>query len=235
MIIGICEDQAELRADLRQKIEKQNLNFPYQVYEYASGEEMLNSEIEFDLVFLDIELEEGINGLEVAQKLQQRLPDIMLVFVSGYTRYVPSAFHLKAFQFLLKPVDDGVFAEEFLRCVKHYRVEHDLFRIVTDGEKIDVHMKEIVYIESDGRKILVHLRNGKCYEMYGKIGEQEEKLAVHHFIRIHKSYLVNCKYIKKMSDEMVWLSQSGKDEVLPVSRRCKAAAREKYHQFFLGE
>ena len=32
MIIGICEDQTELRVDLRQKIEKQNLSFPYQVF-----------------------------------------------------------------------------------------------------------------------------------------------------------------------------------------------------------
>lgn len=234
MIIGICEDQTELRVDLRKKIEKQNLSFPYQVFEYASGEEMLNSGIAFDLVFLDIELEEEINGLEIAQNLQQRFPDIMIVFVSGYTKYVPSAFHLKAFQFLLKPVDDALFAEEFLRCVKHYRMEHDLFRILTEGEVIEVPMKEILYIESDGRKILIHLRSGKCYEMYGKIGEQEEKLAVHHFIRVHKSYLVNCKYIKKLNDETVIVSKSrtGEELVLPVSRRCRANVRGKYHQFF---
>lgn len=70
--------------------------------------------------------------------------------------------------------------------------------------------------------------------MYGKISEQEAVLLVHHFVRIHKSYLVNCRYIKKMNDETVSLAYLPKDEliVLPISRRCKEKAKEQYHQYY---
>lgn len=234
MIIGICEDQEEIRKDLRKKIEAQENRLYFQIYEFASGEEMLNSAIKFDLVFLDIELNSALTGLQVAQSLQQKLPDLILVFVSGYTQYVSSAFHLNTFQFLLKPLDDKLFEEEFTRCLNHYRAGHDMFQVFQNGEVIEIRMKEIIYIESDKRKIIIHLRGGKQYEMYGKISEQEEALAIHHFIRIHKSYLVNCRYIKKMSDELVWLGENQKDKMfsLPLSRRCKAAAKEKYHTYF---
>ena len=61
-----------------------------------------------------------MTGLEVAQELQRRFLDLIIVFVSGYTQYVSSAFRLNTFQFLLKPIDDKVFQEEFARCIRHY-------------------------------------------------------------------------------------------------------------------
>ena len=234
MIIGICEDQNEIRADLKKKIEQDTNSSSFEIYEFCSGEEMLNSAVHFDLVFLDIELQGKISGLDVAQELQRKLFDLIIVFVSGYTQYVSSAFRLNTFHFLVKPIDEKLFQEEFARCIKHYRASHDIFQVFQNGEVIELKMKEIIYIESDKRKIIIHLRGGKQYEMYGKISEQEEKLSVHHFIRIHKSYLVNCRYIKKMSDEIVWLTNVGKDELtsLPLSRRCKAKAKEQYHAYF---
>lgn len=234
MIIGICEDQNEVRADLKKKIEQNINSSSFEIYEFCSGEEMLNSAVHFDLVFLDIELQGKVSGLEVAQELQRKLFDLIIVFVSGYTQYVSSAFRLNTFQFLVKPIDEKLFQEEFARCIKHYRASHDIFRVFQNGEVIELKMREIIYIESDKRKIIIHLRNGKKYEMYGKISEQEEKLSVHHFIRIHKSYLVNCRYIKKMGDEIVWLTSVGKDELisLPLSRRCKVKAKEQYHAYF---
>lgn len=234
MIIGICEDQEEVRVDIRQRIEQNANGGFFEIYEFCSGEEMLSSTLHFDLVFLDIELEGNLSGLEVAKKLQQKLLDLIIVFVSGYTQYVSSAFRLNTFQFLVKPIDEKLFQEELARCIKHYRASHDIFRVFQNGEIIELQMREIVYIESDKRKIIIHLRNGKKYEMYGKISEQEERLSVHHFIRIHKSYLVNCRYIKKMGDELVWLNSIKKDEqlFLPLSRRCKVKAKEQYHAYF---
>lgn len=234
VIIGICEDQEEIRKDLRERINAQEDDVSFQIYEFDSGEAILESKIAFDLLFMDIELKGSLSGLKAAEVLQHRLPDLILVFVSGYTQYVSSAFHLNTFQFLLKPLDDKVFHEEFLRCVNHYRAENDVFRVSQNGEIIEIRLKDIIFIESDKRKLVVHLRNGKIYETYGKISEQQKILAVHHFIRIHKSYLVNCKYIHKMNEEVVWMQGEKKGETfsLPLSRRCKVSAKEQYHAYF---
>ena len=236
MIIGICEDNEAIREELRQEIAEQQTGIMTQLYEFASGEAMLSSGIAFDLVFLDIELNGAMTGLELGQQLQNKLPDLILVFVSGYTQYISSALRLHTFQFLLKPLDKQLFQEEFVRCVNQYRKAHAIFKINQGGEIIEVEIRDIVYIESDKHKLMVHLRSGKVYEMYGKISEQEELLSAYRFARIHKSFLVNCKYIKKFQDEQVQVAYAPKEMVaqLPVSRRFRGKAKEQYHQYYLG-
>ena len=236
MIIGICEDNEIFREELRKRIELQNYNIPFQIYEYGSGEDMLLDKKYFDIVFLDIELKSNLSGIEVARQLQYDLPDLIIIFISGYTKYISSALHLRTFQFLLKPLDDVIFQEEFARCISCYRNEHDLFHIYQDGETIDIEMKDIVYINSNKRKLIIYDRRGKVYEMYGKISEQEENLEIHSFVRIHKSYIVNCRYIKKMKKEVVWLSGTKAGELisLPISRRCKEKAQKMYQTYLLG-
>ena len=97
-------------------------------------------------------------------------------------------------------------------------------------------MSDIAFIESDKRKLLIHDRRGKKYEMYGKIGEQEVELRVFHFTRIHKSYLVNCKYIKQMKEEEIVLfyGLEGDGLRLPLSRRCRDKATNQYHAYLLS-
>ena len=81
----------------------------------------------------------------IKQILQNQLPDIILIFISGYTKYITSALHLHTFQFLLKPLDAQLFQEEFRRCVAQYRSAHDIFQIPQNREIIEVEMKDIVY------------------------------------------------------------------------------------------
>ena len=56
-----------------------------------------------DVVFLDIEMP-GMNGLEFAVKVKKLLPDIRIVFITGYEKYAVRAFKLKAHGYLLKPL-----------------------------------------------------------------------------------------------------------------------------------
>ena len=237
MIIGICEDDATFREELRKKIEqRQPPELTFEIYEFSSGEAMRKSMLKFDLVFLDVELGEGETGIVLAGYLQTTLPDVIVVFVSGYTKYVSSAFHLKAFQFLLKPLDETLFQEELERCIHQYRMSHDVFCIPQNGEIIEIEMKDIVYIQSEKRKLLIHDRQGRTYEMYGKIDEQETNLTAHYFIRVHKSYIVNSRYILSIKNDAVSLcgKKNGETIVAPISRRCKSQVKERYQRYRLG-
>ena len=142
---------------------------------------------------------------------------------------------LSTFQFLLKPVDDELFAEEFIRCIERYRSDHDTMIIKQNGEEMELAMQDILYLTTVKRKMKIFDRHGNVYEMYGKLCDWESFLRVHHFVRVHKSFIVNCRYIKKLTSAAVLLRGPQKDELitLPVSRRCKDEALLLYQNYIL--
>mgnify|MGYP000803683473 FL=1 len=110
MHIGICDDEENVRAYIRKLIEQQNEEC--QITEYASGEELLQAEKEnsekIDVLFLDIAMGD-IDGMSVAKQLRQIQADKeqaawgslpLLIFVTGYSEYMPDAFSVNAFQYL---------------------------------------------------------------------------------------------------------------------------------------
>ena len=237
MLIGICEDDPFFRQELRCKIEAQPQDLvPVQIMEFDSGEAMQESGAPFDLVFLDIELQGQQSGLTLAHALLETRPEVILVFISSHTEYISTALHLPTFQFLLKPVSDALFAEEFARCIDRYRSDHAVMTIGQGAKQQDLAVKDILYITTNKRKMQIYDQYGHIYECYGKLSDWEDFLLMHHFVRVHKSYCVNCHYIKKLQGIAVLLYDPQKKELLslPVSRRYKEHAQMVYQNYILG-
>ena len=79
----------------------------------ASGIEMIQK-LKPDLVFLDIELKDGI-GFEVAEKTSEL--GYKLIFTTAYDQYAIRAFKVRALDYLLKPIDIGEFQDTVKRCI----------------------------------------------------------------------------------------------------------------------
>lgn len=58
---------------------------------------------DIDIVFLDIHIPE-INGIELAELLLERKPNLQIVFVTAYDEYAVKAFELHALDYVLKPI-----------------------------------------------------------------------------------------------------------------------------------
>ena len=116
--IAICDDEANIRAYLSSLIGAQSC--PCEIVEYASAGDCLADHREIDLLFLDIELApSGLDGMALARKIRERATGTqpVIIFVTGYERYVFDAFDVGAFQYLLKPVDEEKFVQVFSRAV----------------------------------------------------------------------------------------------------------------------
>ena len=98
--IAVCDDEKKERASLRQLLVME-LNAAH-VDCYASGDDLLEAGEKYNLIFLDIEMP-GTSGMETARRLRRDKRGDLLVFLTAYDRYMPSAFEVKAFRYLLKP------------------------------------------------------------------------------------------------------------------------------------
>ena len=133
--IAICDDEAPTRAYLASLIRAQDCLC--EVVEYASAGDCLADRREIDLLFLDIELNAaGLDGMALARQIREgnSAAQPVVIFVTGYERYVFDAFDVGAFQYLLKPVDEEKFAQVFARAVEQIeagRVQPQLSHMLT--------------------------------------------------------------------------------------------------------
>ena len=213
MQIAVCDDEKEIRELFAEKIGK--LYRGAELSLYQSGEELLLSEKEPDILLLDIQLP-GKNGMETAKELRKRNKKTIIIFVTALDDFVFQAFDVGAFHYLVKPFDDGKFAEVLQNAVKQYedrkklesagqKKEKQSLLITTGGEHISVNVEDIVYAEVFDRKVMIHTMDSDI-EYYGKMKELEEK-AGDEFFRTHRSFLVNFGFVRKYDAATVYLKK----------------------------
>ena len=213
--IAICDDEAPTRAYLMSLIRAQDC--PCEVVEYASASDCLADHRGIDLLFLDIELNAtGPDGMALARQIREQsaVTQPVIIFVTGYERYVFDAFDVGAFQYLLKPVDEEKFAQVFARAVEQIevgRVRPQLSHALTlqsAGTSRTVPLDNIYYIESSNHKVVLHLKDGE-FSCYAKIRDLEAELG-DQFFRVHKGYLVNLAYVEGYSKTELTLTNGEK-------------------------
>ncbi len=217
---AICDDEANARAYLASLIRAQP--DPCEIVEYASAGDCLAATQEIDLLFLDIELNSPggrMDGMALARKIRERdsAAQPVIIFVTGYERYVFDAFDVGAFQYLLKPVNEERFAQVFTRAVAQVEAARKkpgrALTFQSVGVNRTVPLDSIYYIESRNHQVTLHLKDG-AFTCYAKIGDLEAELS-DRFFRIHKGYLVNLSYVEAYSKTELTLINGGK---LPLSK-----------------
>ncbi len=165
--------------------------------------------------------------MALARKIRERTSGALpvIIFVTGYEKYVFDAFDVGAFQYLLKPVSEKRFAQVFERAVKQIlteRVNPQRSRVLTlQAANINktVPLDDIFYVESSNHKVVLHLQDGE-FAYYAKIRDLELELQ-DQFFRIHKGYLVNLSYVAGYS----------KTEVMLVNGEKLLLSKYKYKDF----
>ena len=224
--IAVCDDEKNIRNYLLSLIREQNVKC--EITEYASAEEYLSDGAEHDLLFLDIELDGSVSGMDgiglarqIREKEQSRLP--VIIFVTGHEKYVYDAFDVEAFQYLVKPVNEQRFAEVFRRVQDKILSETEQRKktlvIQYGGASKAIPLDNIFYMESQGHKILIYTKDReqadlRRLEYYAKISDLEEELRGR-FCRIHKGYLVNLACVDEYSKTEILLTNGDR---LPLSK-----------------
>lgn len=228
IIIGICDDEKMYRAQIIEICEQyfQIHSYEHKYVEFASGEEALAYQGDkILLLFLDIEMGET-SGLDVLDRLRESDLVWRIAFASSHKEQMLDTIDLKTLAFLEKPIAyPGV--EKCLNIAIREQ-ERNIVAVFTmlDGKK-SIELSDLRYVQAEGHYIRV---SGKSQNFvgYDSIKQCEEQLQGTTMIRIHKSYLVNLQYVKRIGAKEVIMSDEGR---LPVGRKYGSSFREQYLNF----
>ena len=195
---------------------------------FDSAEKALNflSTNNVDIVFLDIEMP-GESGL-VLRKKALEIP--VCVFISSHSESAAETFELQTLDFIVKPFKFPRFDQAVKRIEEfmEVRLKANLFEssiggdsvyVKTGYDQIKVKMHEILYLEAlKNYTILVTDQKRHC--VLSNLGEilQEEKFKS--FVRIHRSFAVQKKFIQKIGSHEIELKNNVS---IPLGRSYKDA------------
>ncbi|MDO5570413.1 MAG: LytTR family DNA-binding domain-containing protein [Bacteroidales bacterium] len=194
-------------------------------------------ELNPDLLFLDIQMPE-LNGLELSKFIPE---DSSIIFVTAFQQFAYEGFKVNALDYLLKPISYTEFLKASEKALKMYTLRICSLKGSTLNEnKIDDDKKDkndSIFIKSDYKLIridfqnIVYIEGLKDYIKFFVEGESksiisrmsmkqiEEELPKQDFIRVHRSFIVNKKYIKVIDRNRIVIGK----EYIPVSDSYKEA------------
>lgn len=215
--IAICDDEPVMRKEVSRHFSdymEKRQDAAYHIRSFESGKQLLACGQEFDLIFLDIQMEEP-DGMETAEKLRQKGCLSRLVFVTVLKECVFDAFEVEASGYLMKPLDPRHFIRTMDRVFRQIRPKpKERLLVRRGGQSQVVLLSESVYCEVQGRKIYIHQENGKVIDYYDRM-ENLKRCVDGRFFQCHRSYLVNLDYVRGCETGQVLLPEGQK---IPVSR-----------------
>lgn len=223
--IAICDDESYFRENIKEAIvnymERKETSF--HIDTFSSGNEFIDlgmEMIQYTIIFLDINMD-GTDGITVAKKIRKISNEVFIVFVTAYVNYTLEGYKVDAIRYLLK--DNTNFQDTLDECMDaisnklDYKTAKKEFKFNEGIQRIS--LERIIYIESRLHKLEFHIMEEdlKVYTMYETLNQIEKRLESNEFIRIHQSFLVNLKYIKKIVRYKAILG-NGTELMIPKAR-----------------
>lgn len=213
---AVCDDEKFMLDDILARLslymEKRKLS--YKAYRFANGAELLESNLEFDVIFLDIQMEVP-DGMETARRLRENGCKSLIIFITVLKECVFDSFEVEAYDYLVKPVTQERFFRTMDRAALALKKRRERNLVVKSNHSCQViPASDIVYCEVLGRKVYLHQKNGEVVSWYERIGVLEDDMDGR-FFRCHRSYLVNLDYVRGCRSGRVLLAEGGE---IPVSR-----------------
>ena len=224
--IAVCDDEQIICFTLYETLLKLSefKSVKFEIDCFTSGEALCR-EMEitsYDLLFLDIELPQ-MNGVAVGQYIRETLKNetIQIIYISSKQKYAMELFDMHPLNFLVKPLTDDKIEKVIDKFLLINKTDVELFSFKIGHEYYKVHISDILYFSSSGRKIKLITRN-KEYEFYGSLEAIYSELKNKNFLFVHKSFLVNYRYVEKYQYEQVTMSDN---RVIPISQSRRKAIR----------
>ncbi len=220
MVIAICDDEPIILNDIMLKVEEIIDEYGYigEFYSFNNGEELLknleNNLVSFDIYILDISMKH-INGIEVARRIRDFDKNAIIIFLTSHQEWMPEAFDVQAFHYLLKPINE-VKLEAVFKKIVNYFTDRKVLYYFKQGKKLhSIPYKNIYYFESDKRKIKI-VTDNDAYYYYDTISNVQKIVGEELFTRTHVAYFVNMDYVRKFDGKDVTL-ENGMS--IPVSKK----------------
>lgn len=218
MRIAICDDEAFFRDSLREQLSvyEQEWRMDFLIYEYSDGKELLETNLTFDLIFMDYQMK-FCNGIDTVSQLRKKNNDTKVIFISSYKDVVFESLKVQTFRFLVKPVEQEKLYEALSSVIQELnQIYHIIVKDTVLQKNKAIRESDIIYAQADNIYTDIVISD-TTYRYMGTIAALEHELCGEFFFRTHRSFIVNMNFVDSYTKKEI-LMKNGHRAILSKSR-----------------
>lgn len=205
---------------------------------------------DIDVIFIDINMPD-LNGLDFVRSLNH---PPMVVFTTAYQEYAIDGYKVNAIDYLLKPFGMSDVLRAADKVKRQYELMHtaslspvdedDALFIKTEYKVVRLKVNDILYVEGMAEYLRIHMTEKSAHSSTQdatpskpvvallSMKKMEERLPAAHFMRIHKSYIINLHHVSEIQKNRVFLDHSCE---IPIGDSYRERLNEYVNSKFLGK
>lgn len=224
--IAICDDDGDMVRRVSEQCKKylEDKALLGKISEFTNGNKMLDEDINFDIVLLDVEMPE-MDGLMVANTLRKKDDRVEIIYLTNHKEMAREAYKVRALRYVLK----SSMEEELVESLDAAMAEILKRKVVILDNGIKsmvVELHDIYFIESLGDDSNIFIKDKN--EIFRKPLKYWESYFGDILFRCHKSFLVNFSLVIEMDKNFFVLKNGTK---IPISIRKKQRAKEELKKY----
>ncbi|TNE55799.1 MAG: response regulator transcription factor [Bacteroidetes bacterium] len=199
-----------------------------------------------EIVFLDVEMPGG-NGFDLLDKFKEDI-NFKVIFTTAYGHYAIQAIRYASFDYILKPLNPVEIKNAIERYLKYRSGNNQLevstlLQNVSEGsgneqlilpnrnDQVVYKLKNIILLEASGSYTKFYIDGGESILTSKNLKKYEEMLNEDVFVRIHKSHIVNLKYVKRYSKKNHGEVELTDGNIISISRQRKHHFQNKFDAY----
>ncbi len=216
--IAIVEDDSRQERELNSYLHEYfgGINRSISVESFESADKFLSAfePHKFHMIFMDIEMP-GTDGMTASKKLRESDEDALLFFVTNLAQYALESYEVRAFDYIVKPVNYYNLALKMKRAVGALKnIDNATFIINSTQGQVVLDVSQIRYVEVMKHNIIYHTTKGDYFVGYDSMKAVREKLEKYDFVLCDRSFLVNLKYVTGINKDNLYVGE----DVLKITK-----------------
>ena len=238
--IALCDDDQKMLDCLEEKIVWYAKEKTVDLYinKFGRAKELkaqLEQKKDYQIYLLDI-LMPDMDGIALGKVIREQNERAVIIYLTSSVDYALSAFGVFAQRYLVKPVKQNEFYEAMNFAVEHALQKQKALYINTADGNRKILYEEIEYIENVSRTLHISVAGKEqiTSRFLRRSFEHDmvELLKSRDFIQVHKSFIVNFRYIEIYNQSQIVMNSK---RLIPISRSRQAEVKRAYLKYIAKE
>lgn len=207
---------------------QQYYTMTFKILVFKSSKEIFSSNVELDIIFLDIGLEEENDGIEIGKQLRAKGSKAVFIIVSSFNNKHREAINAGILRYLEKPYSQNQFNEALLIAIKSLQTQRYVIEVVFNGERHLIRILDVVFIENYQKNRIIHFIDGSILKSKSTWEEIVVQLPPNMFCFAQRSFLINFHNVSSCTSNTIKMSDG---EAVKISRLFKNDFTKAYQKY----